>query len=106
MLRTFLSKVISPHLPLIPNVWLKHSIPNHAGGYSIVESTFLLDLQKKKKKDTFAAQRSSAEFQEPLGVFMGAYLEQVPPPDSKHPSRPRNHALSTFVYPSCDKETS
>lgn len=105
MLRIFLSKVISPHLPLIPNVWLKHSIPNCAGGYSIVEFIFLLDLQKKKK-DTFAAQKSSAEFQEPLGVFMGAYLEQVPPPDSKHPSRPRNHAISTYVYPSCDKATS
>ena len=104
MLKIFLSKVISPHLPPIPNVWLNHSIPNHAGGYSIVESTFLLDLQEKR--DTFAAQRSSAEFQEPLGVFMGAYLEQVPPPDSKHPSRPQNHALSTFVYLSCDKATS
>lgn len=78
--------------------WLaEHSISNHAGGYSIVEFAFLLDVQKKKETYS-AAQRSSAEGKEALEAFVGGCLEQVPPPDPKDPSSVQNPALSTFVH--------
>ena len=73
------------------------------GSYSIVESTFLLNIQKEKRY--ILQLRDLQQFQEARGIFIGACSERVPPPDSKHPSRHQNHALS-MVYSSHDKVTS
>lgn len=59
----------------------------------------------RKKETHSAAQRSSAEGKDALEAFVGACLEQVSPPGTKHPSSAPNPALSTFVHLSLVKAT-